>query len=89
MHDALRRADHVHRRPEHPEFGKYDCRRCDRLMAGAPCPIEVMRRVKEPMNIQEVTIVYGMTETGPVSFQSATDDRWSGECRRSAGFIRI
>ena len=43
-------------------------------MAGAPCPIEVMRRVIDPMNMREVTIAYGMTETSPVSFQSATDD---------------
>jgi fatty-acyl-CoA synthase len=43
-------------------------------MAGAPCPIEVMRRVVERMNMREVTIAYGMTETSPVSFQSATDD---------------
>jgi fatty-acyl-CoA synthase len=43
-------------------------------MAGAPCPIEVMRRVNESMNMREVTIASGMTETSPVSFQSATDD---------------
>ena len=43
-------------------------------MAGAPCPIEVMRRVNEQMNMRDVTIAYGMTETSPVSFQSATDD---------------
>jgi fatty-acyl-CoA synthase len=43
-------------------------------MAGAPCPIEVMRRVNDQMNMRDVTICYGMTETSPVSFQSATDD---------------
>ena len=43
-------------------------------MAGAPCPIEVMRRVIDRMNMREITIAYGMTETSPVSFQSATDD---------------
>jgi len=43
-------------------------------MAGAPCPIEVMRRVNDLMNMREVTIGYGMTETSPASFQSATDD---------------
>jgi fatty-acyl-CoA synthase len=43
-------------------------------MAGAPCPIEVMRRVVDRMNMREVTIAYGMTETSPVSFQSAVDD---------------
>ena len=44
------------------------------IMAGAPCPIEVMRRVQADMHMREVTIAYGMTETSPVSFQSATDD---------------
>ena len=43
-------------------------------MAGAPCPIEVMRKVISKMNMTQVTIAYGMTETSPVSFQSATDD---------------
>jgi fatty-acyl-CoA synthase len=43
-------------------------------MAGAPCPIEVMKRVQRDMHMTEVTIAYGMTETAPVSFQSATDD---------------
>jgi fatty-acyl-CoA synthase len=43
-------------------------------MAGAICPIEVMRRVMDKMNLAEVTIAYGMTETSPVSFQSAIDD---------------
>ena len=43
-------------------------------MAGSPCPIEVMRRVTREMKLQEITIAYGMTETSPVSFQSATDD---------------
>ena len=44
------------------------------IMAGAPCPIEVMRRVIGEMNMREVTICYGMTETAPVSFQSHVDD---------------
>ena len=43
-------------------------------MAGAPCPIEVMKKVISEMNMTEVTIAYGMTETSPVSFQGATDD---------------
>jgi fatty-acyl-CoA synthase len=43
-------------------------------MAGAPCPIETMRRVIERMHMREVTIAYGMTETSPVSFQSRIDD---------------
>jgi len=44
------------------------------IMAGAPCPIEVMKRVRADMHMEEVTIAYGMTETSPVSFQSGTDD---------------
>jgi fatty-acyl-CoA synthase len=43
-------------------------------MAGAPCPIEVMRQVIDRMHARQVTICYGMTETSPVSFQSAIDD---------------
>jgi fatty-acyl-CoA synthase len=60
---------------EHPSFGQY---RLDSLrtgiMAGAPCPIEIMRQVLDRMHMPEVTICYGMTETSPVSFQSAVDD---------------
>ncbi|MGD9022114.1 MAG: AMP-binding protein, partial [Lysobacterales bacterium] len=44
------------------------------IMAGAPCPIEVMRKVISDMHMEQVTICYGMTETSPVSFQSAVDD---------------
>ena len=44
------------------------------IMAGAPCPIEVMKKVIDGMNMHEVTIAYGMTETSPVSFQSSTTD---------------
>ena len=43
-------------------------------MAGSPCPIEVMKRVMDCMHIRDITIAYGMTETSPVSFQSAIDD---------------
>src|SRR6202007_2764391 len=42
--------------------------------AVVPCPSEVMNRVNSEMNMREVTIAYGMTETSPVSFQSAVDD---------------
>ncbi len=60
---------------DHPDFAKFDLSSLRTgIMAGAPCPIEVMRRVNEQMNMREVTIAYGMTETSPVSFQSATDD---------------
>jgi fatty-acyl-CoA synthase len=44
------------------------------IMAGAPCPVDVMRRVIARMHARDVTIAYGMTETSPVSFQSALDD---------------
>lgn len=59
---------------EHPDFGRYDLSSLRTgIMAGAPCPIEVMKRVQSQMNMREVTIAYGMTETSPVSFQSSTD----------------
>ncbi len=45
------------------------------IMAGSPCPIEVMKRVIAEMHMDEVTICYGMTETSPVSFQSSVTDR--------------
>jgi fatty-acyl-CoA synthase len=60
---------------DHPDFAKFDLSSLRTgIMAGAPCPIEVMRRVNDLMNMREVTIAYGMTETSPVSFQSSTDD---------------
>ncbi|HVV39497.1 MAG TPA: AMP-binding protein [Nitrobacter sp.] len=60
---------------DHPDFKKFDLSSLRTgIMAGAPCPIEIMKRVNTEMNMREVTIAYGMTETSPVSFQSATDD---------------
>jgi fatty-acyl-CoA synthase len=60
---------------DHPEFARFDLSSLRTgIMAGAPCPIEVMKRVNTAMNMREVTIAYGMTETSPVSFQSAVDD---------------
>lgn len=44
------------------------------IMAGSPCPIEVMKQVVKEMHMNEVTICYGMTETSPVSFQTSADD---------------
>jgi fatty-acyl-CoA synthase len=44
------------------------------IMAGSPCPVEVMRQVIDRMHMTDVTIAYGMTETSPVSFQTGTDD---------------
>jgi fatty-acyl-CoA synthase len=59
----------------HPEFGGFDLRSLRTgVMAGAPCPVEIMRRCLDEMHMREVTICYGMTETSPVSFQSAVDD---------------
>ena len=59
----------------HPEFGGFDLSSLRTgVMAGAPCPIEIMRRCLTEMNMREVTICYGMTETSPVSFQSSVDD---------------
>ena len=60
---------------EHPEFKSFDLSSLRTgIMAGSPCPVEVMRRVVDEMNMSEVTIAYGMTETSPVSFQTSTDD---------------
>ena len=60
---------------DHPRFAEFDIRSLRTgIMAGSPCPIEVMKRVQAQMHMTEVTIAYGMTETSPVSTQSATDD---------------
>jgi fatty-acyl-CoA synthase len=60
---------------ELPEFGNYDLSHLRTgIMAGSPCPIEVMKQVQSRMNMRDVTIAYGMTETSPVSFQSSIDD---------------
>ncbi|MDH3602956.1 MAG: AMP-binding protein, partial [Candidatus Tectomicrobia bacterium] len=60
---------------DHPEFDRFDISYLRTgIMAGAPCPIEVMKRVNEDMHMEQVTIAYGMTETSPVSCQSAVDD---------------
>ena len=55
----------------HPDFEKYDLSSLRTgIMAGSPCPIEVMRRAIGLMHLREITIAYGMTETSPVSFQT-------------------
>ncbi len=60
---------------DHPEFEKFDLSSLRTgIMAGSPCPIEVMKRAVAKMNLREITIAYGMTETSPVSFQSSTTD---------------
>jgi fatty-acyl-CoA synthase len=60
---------------EHPRFAEFDLSSLRTgIMAGSPCPVEVMKRVQSQMHMSEVTIAYGMTETSPVSTQSSTDD---------------
>jgi fatty-acyl-CoA synthase len=76
------RCTHLHGVPtmfiaqlDHPRFAEFDLRSLrGGIMAGSPCPVEVMKRVNTAMHMTEVTIAYGMTETSPVSFQSGTDD---------------
>jgi fatty-acyl-CoA synthase len=60
---------------EHPRFAEFELSSLRTgIMAGSPCPVEVMRKVQKQMHMTEVTICYGMTETSPVSTQSAPDD---------------
>ena len=76
------RCTHIHGVPTmfvaelaHPEFPRFDLSSLrGGIMAGSPCPIELMRRVIGEMNLREMTICYGMTETSPVSFQSCVRD---------------
>src|SRR6266700_18330 len=59
---------------EHPRFAEFDLSSLRTgIMAGSPCPGEVMKKVHSEMHKGDVTICYGMTETSPVSFQSGTD----------------
>ena len=59
----------------HPDFDKADFASLRTgMMAGSPCPVEVMKQVIDRMNMSEVTIGYGMTETSPVSTQTRMDD---------------
>jgi fatty-acyl-CoA synthase len=58
-----------------PDFAGYDLSTLRTgIMAGSPCPVEVMKRVVSEMHMTEVTICYGMTETSPVSTQTTADD---------------
>jgi fatty-acyl-CoA synthase len=60
---------------EHPEFDSFDLSSLRTgIMAGSPCPEEVMRKVIDRMHMEGVTICYGMTETSPVSTQTSADD---------------
>jgi fatty-acyl-CoA synthase len=55
----------------HPDFARYDLATLRTgIMAGSPCPVEVMKQVQARMNMRDVAIAYGMTETSPVSTQT-------------------
>ncbi len=60
---------------EHPDFAHYDLSSLRTgIMAGSPCPVEVMKQVVDRMHMEDVTICYGMTETSPVSTQTVPED---------------
>jgi fatty-acyl-CoA synthase len=60
---------------DHPDFEDFDLSSLRTgIMAGSPCPVEVMKRVIADMHMEDVTICYGMTETSPVSTQTSADD---------------
>jgi fatty-acyl-CoA synthase len=60
---------------DHPDFKQYNLSTLRTgIMAGSPCPVQVMKKVISDMGIREITICYGMTETSPVSFQTRIDD---------------
>jgi fatty-acyl-CoA synthase len=60
---------------DHQRFSEFDFSTLRTgIMAGSPCPVEVMKKVRSQMNMDQVTICYGMTETSPVSTQSSMDD---------------
>ena len=75
---------------EHPEFGRFDLSTLRTgIMAGSPCPIEVMRRAVDRMGLREITIGYGMTETSPLSCQGSPKTRSRGGSRPSAAPTRM
>ena len=60
---------------DHADFDCFDLSHLRTgIIAGAPCPIELMKRLISEMHLEDITIAYGMTETGPVSFQTSTED---------------
>jgi fatty-acyl-CoA synthase len=77
----------------HPEFERFDLTSLRTgIMAGSPCPVEVMKRCVERMHMREVTICYGMTETSPVSTQTLADDdidRRTGTVGRAHPHVEI
>ena len=99
LHLPVRRADHVPRHPGRSRLSStFDCSSLRTgIMAGAPCPVELMQAGRDALHMPQVAIGYGMTETSPLSTLSARDDpldgvsaRWAGCCRtwRSASAIR-
>jgi fatty-acyl-CoA synthase len=71
----------------HPSFADHDLSSLRTgIMAGSPCPVEVMKRCIEEMHMEEVSICYGMTETSPVSTQTRADDDLD---RRTATIGRV
>jgi len=76
-----------------PNFKDYDCSTLRTgIMAGSPCPVEIMKRVQSEMHMPEVTICYGMTETSPVSTQTAVDDpidKRTGTVGRVHPFVEV
>jgi len=64
-----------------PDFDRFDVSSLRTgIMAGSPCPVEVMKKVREHLHMPEVTICYGMTETSPVSTQTKLDDSIDKQC---------
>ena len=76
---------------DEPDFASHDLSSLRTgIMAGSPCPVEVMKRVQSEMHMEEVAICYGMTETSPVSPRPAGTTlssvgwvRWAGRDRTS------
>jgi fatty-acyl-CoA synthase len=66
---------------EHPEFSRFNLTSLRTgIMAGSPCPMQVMKRVVDEMHAHEITICYGLTECSPVTNQTATDDSLELRC---------
>jgi fatty-acyl-CoA synthase len=66
---------------QHPRFGEFDLGSLRTgIMAGSPCPIEVMKRVSSDMGIEQISICFGMTETSPVTTQTRLDDSLENRC---------
>jgi fatty-acyl-CoA synthase len=66
---------------QHPRFSEFDLGSLRTgIMAGSPCPIEVMKRVSSDMGIDQISICFGMTETSPVTTQTRVDDSLENRC---------